>query len=84
MTWNPVGLVDESASSYAVSSVDEDLNYKLERLWRTDFQDCVVDTKVCPSVEDRGALKMIEESLQQVNGHYQVALPWRHNPPRLP
>ena len=81
---DPAGLVDESASSFAVSSLDEDLNHKLERLWRTDFQDCVVDTKVCPSVEDQRALKMIEQSLQQVNGHYQVALPWRHNPPRLP
>ena len=84
MMSDPIGLVNESASCSAVSSVDDDLNHKLERLWRTDFQDCVVDTKVCPSIEDRRALEMMVESLKQVDGHYQVALPWRHNPPCLP
>ena len=39
MKLNPIGLVNESASCSAASSVDNDLNQKLERLWRTDFQD---------------------------------------------
>ena len=77
-------IVNESASCSVASDVDNDLNHKLERLWRTDFQDCIVDTKVCPSIEDRKALKMMGDSLKRVDGHYQVALPWRHNPPCLP
>ena len=81
MKLNPI--VNESALCSVASGVDNDLNHKLERLWRTDFQDCIVDTKVCPSTEDRKALDMMEESLKR-DGHYQVALPLRHNPPCLP
>ena len=64
--------------------MNQDLNHQLERLWKTDFEDCVVDTNVCPSIEDKRALTVMEESLTQVNNHYQVALPWRHKPPYLP
>ena len=71
MKLNPI--VNESASCSVASDVDNDLNHKLERLWRTDFQDCIVDTKVCPSKEDRKALEMMEDSLKRVDGHYQVA-----------
>ena len=63
---------------------DEELRQQLERLWKTDFEDTEVETKVCASVEDKRALEIMEGSLQQVNGHFQVALPWRHDPPYLP
>ena len=32
---------------------DEDLKYQLERLWKTDFEGSLVETKVCPAVEDK-------------------------------
>ena len=35
------------------------------------------------SVEDERALKIMEESSKKVSGHYQVALPWRKQPPYL-
>ena len=37
-----------------------------------------------PSIQDKTALEMIEQSLKVVNGHFQVGLPWRTNPPYLP
>ncbi len=80
---DPNGLVHKSTSCLADLNSDRDLNYQLERLWKTDFEDCVVNTKVCPSIEDQRALIMMEESLKQVDNHYQVGLPWRHNPPYL-
>ena len=43
-----------------------------------------METKVAASAEDVKALRMMNESLKTVNGHYQVALPFRHNPPCLP
>ena len=55
---------------------DEELRQQLERLWKTDFENTEVETKVCASVEDKRALEIMEGSLQQVNGHFQVALPW--------
>ena len=42
------------------------------------------ETKVCPSLEDKKALQIMEETLKMVDGHFQVALPWRDNPPYLP
>ena len=55
-----------------------------ERLWNTDFNDLLVDNKIMPSVEDKRALHMMEESVKMVDGHFQVALPWRQDPPVIP
>ena len=37
-----------------------------------------------PSIEDKRALEMMEQSLKVVNGQFQVGLPWRTNSPYLP
>ena len=65
-------------------NTDEDLKHQLERLWKTDFEGSLVETKVCPSVEDKKALQIMEKTLKIMDGHFQVALPWRNNPPYLP
>ena len=36
------------------------------------------------SVEDKRALRIMEGSSKKVSGHYQIALPWRQQPPYLP
>ncbi|XP_028410841.1 uncharacterized protein LOC114533508 [Dendronephthya gigantea] len=63
---------------------NDDLNRQLESLWKTDFAGSLVDNKACNSIEDRKALKIMETTLTMVHGHFQVALPWRYNPPYLP
>ncbi len=60
------------------------LSRGLERLWNTDFADTGVDISVKPSIEDLRALEIMENSLTMVDGHYQVALPWREECPSLP
>jgi hypothetical protein len=60
------------------------LRQQIEGLWKTDFGDTIVDTRPGPSVEDKRALEMMEDSIQKVNGHYQVSLPWKSYPPDLP
>ncbi len=32
--------------------MDEDLKHQLQSLWKTDFEGSLVETKVCPSLED--------------------------------
>lgn len=59
-----------------------ELYQQLERLQKTDLESTEVETKVCSPVEDRRGLKITEEILQQVDGHFQVTLPWRHYPPQ--
>ena len=40
---------------------------------------------VCvPELEDERALRVMEKSAKLVNGHYQVALPWRREPTDIP
>ena len=63
---------------------NEELNQQLERLWKTDFENSEVETRVCASLEDKRALEVMERTLKEVDGHYQVALPWRYDPPYLP
>ena len=63
---------------------DEILQEQLEKLWKTDFTDSVVSSSTSPSIEDKKALEKMERSQKMVDGHYQVALPWRTDPPYLP
>ena len=44
----------------------------------------MIGTTVSPLVEDKLALNKMEESLQRVGEHFQVALPWRQGCPELP
>ena len=63
---------------------NEELNQQLESLWKTDFESSEVETRVCASLGDERTLQIMERTLKMVNGHFQVALPWRHDPPFLP
>ena len=63
---------------------NEILHHQLERLWKTDFGDSAVVTDTLPSIEDNKALNKMEQSLQRVDDHFQVALPWREESPYLP
>ena len=63
---------------------NEELYQQLERLWKTDFENSEVETRVCASLEDKRALEVMERTLKMVDGHYQVVLPWRYDPPYLP
>ena len=74
-------LSKEEQVEYDVDN--ETLKKQLERLWKTDFGDSVVGTNVSPSVEDKMAVNKMEESLQRVGSHFQVALPWRPGSPHL-
>ena len=63
---------------------DEILQRQLERLWKNDFgRLTLAGTKVSPSIEDKMAVKKMEESLRRVGSHFQVALPWRPECPHL-
>ena len=57
---------------------------QLERFWKSDNAGLIPDCKVSMSVEDKRALAVMESSAKLVDGHYQVALPWREPVPKLP
>ena len=60
---------------------NDEWHQQLERLWKTDFENTEIETKVCAPVEDKRAFKIMEGFLQQVHGHFQVTLHWQNDPP---
>ena len=63
---------------------DKTLHQQMESMFRSDFNEPMMSSKVAMSVEDRRALSQMENSVKLVNGHYQLELPWRHKPLNLP
>lgn len=55
-----------------------------QRLYDTEFSESLSCTKQALSDEDHRALAILESSARKVNGHYQLALPWRFQTPCLP
>jgi len=48
------------------------------------FQDLILSQSTCMPQEDKRALKMMEELAMKVNGHHQIALPWKNDKPGRP
>nr|CAB3263159.1 uncharacterized protein LOC104265735 [Phallusia mammillata] len=57
---------------------NDSLHEKLERMWKTDFQDTNADAMPM-SREDRFVLDKMKTSVQFKQGHYELPLPWRPN-----
>ena len=67
-----------------VQTEDLQLHRQLQRMYESDFVASQDDPYSVTSVEDRKALGKMEGTIAKVEGHYQVALPWRSANPRLP
>ncbi|XP_071476616.1 uncharacterized protein [Diadema antillarum] len=83
----PVSGKRQSTTSFHANFTrleDDSLEQQLKQFWRVDFGGYLNQDNVGDSVEDLRALKVMKESAVMVDGHYQVALPWRSFPPVLP
>ena len=69
-----------------VRSLDDDdlLQSQVKRFWSTDFGESLASSEVCMSLEDKRALKIMNETVRKIDGHYQVGLPWRKRSPSVP
>ena len=69
-----------------VRSLDDNdlLQSQVKRFWLTDFGESLAASEVCMSLEDKRALKIMNETVAKTDGHYQVGLPWRNRPPSIP
>lgn len=67
----------------SVEREEDVLMQQLERFWKTDNAGLIPDSKVSMSVEDKRAIAVMESSAKMVDGHYQIALPWREQVPNL-
>ena len=81
--WSLVGPAEDDlvrGKAFSVSYVKSDniaLNEAMQRMYDTDFVTKVKTDSELLSVNDRRALDIMEKSIKKVDGHYQVALPWK-------
>ena len=63
----------------------DDLDSKFRDFYNMEFNDLKASDIHCEmSQEDKRALKLMENSVQMIDGHYQLGLPWKKYPPDLP
>ncbi|KAK2551629.1 hypothetical protein P5673_027396 [Acropora cervicornis] len=86
--WTLIGPLGQTSSSVAqvnfVCGGQEMLSNQFKRLYDAEFSESLSCTKQALSVEDHRALAILESSARKVDGHYQLALPWRFQTPCLP
>ena len=73
----------KSANVNFVRKSDQELEHKIERLWKIDAQPNSSKLETGSSKEYRLALMTMNQSKRLVDGHYQPALPWRLGAPDL-
>ncbi|XP_077975184.1 uncharacterized protein LOC144431222 [Styela clava] len=88
--WSLVGpaLSQERNSDVHIHCVqvqEEDLlSQQIKCLWESDFKDASLSPIPSMSKEDKYALQLMEDSVEIVEGHYQLPLPWKPGCPDLP
>ncbi|XP_067030756.1 uncharacterized protein [Acropora muricata] len=86
--WTLIGPLGQTSSSVAqvnfVCGGQEMLSNQFKRLYDAEFSESLSCTNQALSVEDHRALAILESSARKVDGHYQLALPWRFQTPCLP
>ena len=76
------------SQSYAVRTAnfikaDVELGEQFRNYCNMEFSDSVYGGKSSMSQEDKRALDIMNETAKLENGHYEIALPWKINPPCL-
>ncbi|CAG2227643.1 unnamed protein product [Mytilus edulis] len=87
--WAIRGPIEDTHSSNVINVHFEEardvlLQRQLERMWTSDFDDRAREDKNGLSIEDKEAMKMMESSITQENGHFKLGLPWRDRETTLP
>lgn len=81
----PVGSVSRQEVNVNFIHTDqESITSQIQRLYNAEFTETSCSTDMAMPIEDRRALAIMENTVRKVDGHYQIALPWRYQSPCLP
>ena len=80
----PIGRTGSAPHSASFITADVQLNEQFEKFCNMEFNDSAFSSKTSMSQEDRRALDVMNESIKLEEGHYEMALLWRQQPPELP
>ena len=80
----PLGRVQSSCTSTAnFIKADLELNEQFRSYCNREFNDSVYTCEPSLSQNDKRALEIMNETAILMNGHYEIALPWKNDPPGL-
>lgn len=79
----PTAASTPEYQSISVNSIQVDISEQLRLLYNSEFGDTQTLGSE-PSMEDKAAMKIAEETIRLVDGHFEVALPWRDHLKRCP
>ena len=78
-----MGESNEQVSISFTRSEYSTLEQKLEQMYNAEFDEIDNDVEEDMSIEDRHAERILNKTTLK-NGHYQIGLPFKHNPSQLP
>lgn len=71
----------DNVSSFLIRKEDEYLRETMDRMFQMDFSESTYSSELSMSLDDKKALAMMESSITvDVDGHYQLDLPFREKP----
>ncbi|XP_022102428.1 uncharacterized protein LOC110985607 [Acanthaster planci] len=83
--WTISGPLSDGTPPQVTSHfVQGTLEAQVERFWKLDLGDMALCDSPSLTVNDKRALKIWDDSVKIVDGHYQLAIPFRADDPNLP
>ena len=79
----PLGRLGEQKASTNYIKADVQLSQQFKQFCDLEFNENEKDSDIAMSRNDVKALKIMEESIELNNNHYQLAMPWKQFPPHL-
>ena len=76
-------LIGESALSN-LARADESLDAQVEQFWKIETSEALANSLPQFSVDDKRAVDIWERSVEVVEGHYQLDIPFKSKLPNLP
>ena len=80
----PLGRKETKAPATHYVQAGDILNKQFENFCNMEFNDVKYESsEIAMSQNDKKALDIMENTTKMVNGHYEIGLPWKNNPPHL-
>ena len=83
--WTIQGPSSSKANCQAsVNFVHESVDLQLQRLWTTDFPERQHDDEQLPSIEDKEAIRLVQDSTEKHDNRYIIGMPWKTKKESIP
>ena len=77
------GSTHTNAYTANFNKTDLQLNEQFKNYCNMEFNDSAYGEATSMTTNDKRALEIMSDLIELKDGHYQIALPWRDNPPFL-